>query len=73
MRRTSPHTLLRISAAADLLSVHPRTLRRWLAAGLLESVKLPTGERRVRFEAVQALLTGDVTQQDLRDTPDGGR
>ena len=57
--------LLRIHEAADLLRVHPTTMRRWLRAGKLDHVRLPTGERRVPLRALQDLMVP-------KRTPGGG-
>ncbi len=38
--------LLTISAAADRLGVHQKTLRAWADKGLVAHVKTPTGYRR---------------------------
>jgi excisionase family DNA binding protein len=72
MQTTSPN-LVRISVVAGQLGVHRKTVRRWLAAGRLRSVRLPSGERRIPFEAVQALLTGEVPRSELGNTHAGGR
>jgi len=56
MTETTP--LLRIGEAAELLRVHVETLRRWEAAGHIEAVRTPTGQRRFRREDVEALANG---------------
>jgi excisionase family DNA binding protein len=48
--------VLRLSVAAELLGVHPDTLRRWADAGRLRVYRTPTGERRFRRADVKALL-----------------
>ena len=51
--------LLSIREAAELLSVHLATLRRWEASGLIEAVRVgPRGHRRFRVEDVDALIEG---------------
>jgi excisionase family DNA binding protein len=42
---------------AELVSRSPMTVRRWLEAGLLPSVRLPSGRRLIPGEAVEKLLT----------------
>jgi excisionase family DNA binding protein len=49
--------LLSISQAAQLLGVHPQTLRAWADKGLVPHVRLPSGQRRFdrqRLERVRA-------------------
>ena len=47
---------LRVSEAARILGIHPRTLRRWLVAGRVPHVRLPTGERRIERSHIDDLL-----------------
>jgi excisionase family DNA binding protein len=47
---------LTVSDVADLLQVHPDTVRRWAAAGALASWRTPGGQRRFRRADVDALL-----------------
>jgi len=46
----------RTGKAASLLGVHPRTVRRWLNAGLLGYVELPSGERRIPQSEMEPFL-----------------
>jgi excisionase family DNA binding protein len=46
-----PLDLLSISELAELWSVHPTTVRRWIAAGELESVQLGSRRRVPRAAA----------------------
>lgn len=61
---TSGHTqklrpkLLRLGEGAEILGVHPETLRRWADSGKVPSVRTPGGERRFRREDI-ALVYGD--------------
>ncbi|MCH8991003.1 MAG: helix-turn-helix domain-containing protein [Acidobacteria bacterium] len=56
--RDEQGTLLTVSQAADLLHVHPDTLRRWAAKGLLRSYRVgPRRDRRFRSLEVINLLT----------------
>lgn len=48
--------LITVSRAAELLCVHPATVRRWIREGKLSSVKLPGGGVRVRAESVTEIV-----------------
>ena len=48
--------LLRVTDAAKMLEVDPSTIRRWINLGLIEAVKLPSGQYRIRREDVDKLL-----------------
>jgi excisionase family DNA binding protein len=48
--------LLRVTDAAKMLEVDPSTIRRWINLGLLDAVKLPSGQYRIRREDVDKLL-----------------
>jgi excisionase family DNA binding protein len=48
--------LLRIHEVAAHLSVHPRTVRRWLEAGKLPYRRLPGGERRIPLEVLRGMI-----------------
>ena len=50
-------SLLTIEGAADMLAVHPRTIRRYIAAGDLPAYRLGPRQIRVRMSDVDALLT----------------
>jgi excisionase family DNA binding protein len=58
-----PDELLTIREAADMLNVHPDTLRRWEKAGRLVPLRTPTGHRRYR--------RGDIALQAYTQTTDG--
>jgi len=45
--------------AAELLGVHPDTLRRWERAGRVKAVRTPTGQRRFKRADIEALLHDD--------------
>jgi excisionase family DNA binding protein len=47
--------LLRVSEAANLLSCSERSVRRWIAAGVLKSVKIG-GARRVPEAEISRLM-----------------
>ncbi len=52
MRNEAP---IRISEAAVLTGLHPDTLRKYIAKGVLKAVKTPSGERRVYPSALDKL------------------
>ena len=72
--------LITITEAAATLGVHPRTLRRWLAAGRLRYVRLPSGRRRLVRRDLDELLEpvrmsglgGLVDGEDVLHAPGGG-
>ena len=47
---------LRVGEAADLLSVTPRTVQRYLESGKLRPVRTPGGHRRIRTDDVKRYL-----------------
>jgi len=52
--------LLTTAQAAQLLNVHPNTVRNWADAALLPSYRIgPRRDRRFRRDDVEALLTDD--------------
>lgn len=48
--------LLSMRQVAARLGVHPRTVRRWDAKGILPSLRLPSNHRRFRVADVDRLL-----------------
>ena len=51
--------LLRIREAAEMLSVHPETLRRWDRQGKLKAVRFGSrGDRRYRKEDLDRFIKG---------------
>ena len=52
MRNEAP---IRISEAAALTGLHPDTLRRYIANGVLKAVKTPSSERRVYRSSLDKL------------------
>jgi excisionase family DNA binding protein len=54
-RLTGPAILTR-AEAAQALGVHPSTVARWAATGVLPSFRTPSGERRYHRRDVEALL-----------------
>ena len=63
-RRITGPPLLTRAEAARVLGVHPSTVTRWAAAGLLPCVRTPSGERRYRSHDVEELLN-----QHLKSRP----
>jgi len=64
-RRITGPPLLTRAEAAQVLGVHPSTVTRWAAAGLLPCVRTPSGERRYRSRDVEELLN-----QRLKSRPE---
>ena len=59
-----PDKLLSLQEAADLLGVHPRTLRRWIIAGRLPATLLPG-----RFGGEYRIAEDDLEQAKLHEPP----
>jgi len=49
-------SLLTIEGAADMLAVHPRTIRRYISSGDLPAYRLGARQIRVKHDDVTALL-----------------
>jgi excisionase family DNA binding protein len=60
---------LSLSEAADLLGVHPSTLRRWADDGAIRCTRTPGGHRRFLEEDVQAFLQAQEQPASL-EMPD---
>jgi Helix-turn-helix domain len=56
VRRLSGPEILTRAEAAHALGVHPATVARWAAAGILPSFRTPSGERRYHRCDVEILL-----------------
>jgi excisionase family DNA binding protein len=56
MRRIVGPEVLTRGEVAQLLGVHPSTVARWAAAGLLLYFRTPAGERRYRRSEIQDFL-----------------
>ena len=48
-----------ISAAAEQFLVSPRSIHRWIKAGRLEAITLPSGHKRIRRAEVEHILAGE--------------
>lgn len=48
--------------AAERLAVSTETLRRWAANGDIDSILLPSGQRRFKVEVVEAILSGETAR-----------
>ncbi len=56
------HTdLVSVGAAAQMIGVHPDTIKRWEASGRLSSFRLPNGHRRYNRADVAALLNTEAS------------
>ncbi len=51
-----------ISRAAEVLGVHPNTLRKWADDGMVPYLKLPSGHRRFVVEEIEAFRR-DMAQE----------
>ena len=61
---TSLPVLLSTGEVAKRLSVHPATVRRWVADGSLSAITLPGGkQRRFRESDILALIEAPVAEQ----------
>lgn len=59
MKHNSNHQAVTTSEAADMLGVHPNTVRRMCAREQLRSFKLPArGDRRIPRDAIEAITRG---------------
>ena len=52
------HTLLSLSEAAEKLAVSTQTVRRYIAAGHLEAVRLGRRTIRVKAESIESFANG---------------
>lgn len=58
--REKPPPPLPTQKAADVVGVHPNTLRRWEAEGRIKAVRLPSGQRRWDYQALMQLRESSV-------------
>ena len=52
--------LVTVGEAARALRVHQSTVSRWVAAGKMQAIRLPSGRLRIRREDVERLLEPEV-------------
>lgn len=57
-RMSEPATMLTPPEAAKRLGVHHQTLRRWMRAGTVASVEMPSGRKKVPASEVDRILLG---------------
>ena len=55
-------TLYTVTEAANILGIHPNTLRKWHNEGIAHALVLPGGHRRLKQEEIERLAK-------LMDTP----
>ncbi|HSS10539.1 MAG TPA: helix-turn-helix domain-containing protein [Acidimicrobiales bacterium] len=53
---TQPDEWLTVGEAAELIGIHPTTLRRYEREGLIKARRTPTNQRRFRRSDVEKLL-----------------
>ena len=57
---TQPHPLLTTGEVARMLFVTDETIRRWILDGRLPAINLPSGQKRIRRDDVEAILRGEL-------------
>ena len=57
---------LRTGQAASLLSVNPRTVRRWIALQQIGCFTTPGGERRVPVAEIERILGRPLTRREAQ-------
>jgi len=59
--------LLRTGLAAQQLGIHSQTLYRWIKAGVIQAIRLPSGEFRIDQQEInQILLHGRLTAKQTK-------
>ena len=59
-------TLLSIPQASERFRVSASTVRRWVKAGRLQAVVMPSGRAKIRKADVEAILAGDQAEAGAR-------
>ena len=59
--------LISITKAAQMIGVHPNTLRSWADKGLVEAIRLPSGYRRFTIEEIERVRM----EMGLEGKPEG--
>ncbi len=68
-RHSEASAMLRVKEVADLLGIHPNTVRIWTDSGVLTSYRIgPRRDRRIPIAAVRLLLESEHTEAPLRKT-----
>lgn len=63
-------TLLRVKETAEMLGVHPNTVRNWIDQGMIKAVHLPgSNYRRLPAEEVEALRTRMLSGEKWSSVP----
>lgn len=58
-KRAEPQAqLLTVNQAAQMLSAHPGTVRRWIREGRLAHVRLPGGGLRISTDTIETVVSG---------------
>lgn len=68
MTEDTSEKLIRIGEAAEMLGVHPETLRRWDRDGKLNAVIInDRGDRRYKTSDVLAIINGPQSTESSKD------
>jgi excisionase family DNA binding protein len=65
-----PVVVVGVRDAAAMLSAGERTVRRWIAAGQLPALKLPSGLVRIRVADIETFGEPLVPEAEPADTPE---
>jgi excisionase family DNA binding protein len=60
-------TFLTVQQVADLLQVHPRTVRRWIAADKLGAVALPGYGNKPSYRIPQSALDKFISERSRQE------
>ena len=59
MTSTVPRRLVSLAAAAEALAVSPRTVRRYIASGQLEAVRLGRKTLRIKIDSIERFIDSE--------------